>query len=140
MRAIVWAGVFAVLVAVPVAAAPMTCRTLVFEDRDGDGRRDRDEPGIAGVALWAAPTLHRTGDDGVAVVPVRAGDRIALVKPAGWLAAWRADGLPDTWREASGRRRCAVAFDGDTGAGREPFQLGKGCQVGGRVHVGGNHR
>jgi hypothetical protein len=80
------------------------CEGFVYLDRDGDGRRDRGEPGVVGARV----------SDGVAVVEADAGGRYRLptdgarpaflIKPAGHVASNRDDGLPDTWQSAGGCR------------------------------------
>lgn len=77
-------------------------RVLVYEDRNGNARRDAGEPGLAGVKLVINErTLVLTDADGMARLPVQGEDRIALVKPSGFTLASRDNGLPDFWRRAA---------------------------------------
>lgn len=88
-------------VLMPLAAQPTAHRVLVYEDRNGNGQRDRGEPGLAGVKLVINErALVLTGADGVARLPVRGTDRIAVVKPPGFGLPQRDSGLPDFWRRA----------------------------------------
>ncbi|WP_154659412.1 calcineurin-like phosphoesterase C-terminal domain-containing protein [Arenimonas composti] len=85
------------LTALPAAA----CSGRVFLDHDGDGRHDRGEPGLAGVAVSDGHTLVRTGADGRYRLP-RGTALHFVVKPAGYVLGRRADGLPAHWARARG--------------------------------------
>ncbi|MDX2298611.1 MAG: calcineurin-like phosphoesterase C-terminal domain-containing protein [Xanthomonadaceae bacterium] len=89
---------------VPTAARAMALhRVLVYEDRDGNGRRDDGEPGLAGVKVVLDERSVRTTDaDGVVHFPAQGGDRIALIKPPGFALPRRENGLPDFWRAQPG--------------------------------------
>jgi 3',5'-cyclic AMP phosphodiesterase CpdA len=69
----------------------------VVLDRDGDGRAGAREPGIAGVAIADGRIVVRTDAHGAYAFTTEAGRTVQLVKPAGYDAVARADGLPDTW-------------------------------------------
>ena len=70
----------------------------VFEDRNGNGHRDASERGIAGVKVSDGVSLVVTAADGrYRLAPVD-GRSLFVVKPAGYLAARRAEGLPDLWQ------------------------------------------
>ena len=79
-------------------AATLRCEGRVFLDRDGDGRADRGEPGVADVAVSDGVRLFRTDGRGRFDFRVADGTTVFLIKPAGYAAATRSDGLPDTWR------------------------------------------
>lgn len=77
-------------------------RVLVYEDRNGNAQRDAGEPGLAGIkVVLNERALVLTDADGVARLPVRSVDRIALVKPPGFALPARDNGLPDFWRRAA---------------------------------------
>lgn len=59
----------------------------IFEDRDGDGRRDRGERGLAGVAVSNGRDVVRTGGDGGYRLPAGPGATLFVIKPAGWVFA-----------------------------------------------------
>jgi 3',5'-cyclic AMP phosphodiesterase CpdA len=82
-----WAGV----------AGALECAGRVVLDRDGDGRAGPNEPGLAGVGLTDGRRLVRTDDQGRYRFTTEPGRSVQLIKPAGRVAALRADGLPDTW-------------------------------------------
>ncbi|GAB2612297.1 calcineurin-like phosphoesterase family protein [Novilysobacter erysipheiresistens] len=79
------------------ASAPCNSGT-VFEDLDADGVRDQGEPGIAGARLSDGVQLVVTDADGRYALPVVDGRSSFLIKPAGYEAARRDNGLPDYWR------------------------------------------
>jgi len=72
---------------VPVAASAMVSGT-VFDDRNDNGRRDPDEPGLAGVAVSVITDgeLKTTVTDarGVYTLPTLAGATVRISVPAGW--------------------------------------------------------
>jgi len=69
----------------------------VYEDRNGNGLRDRGEHGLADIAVSDGERLVRTDALGRYRLPPRSGTSLFVVKPAGYQAPRRADGLPDTW-------------------------------------------
>jgi hypothetical protein len=72
---------------VPVAALA-TVSGMVFDDRNDNGQRDPDEPGLAGVAVSVvtAGELKTTVTDaqGVYTLPTLAGATVRISVPAGW--------------------------------------------------------
>lgn len=70
----------------------------VFEDRNGNGRRDPGEPGLAGQRVSDGRRIVLTDAKGRYALPPREGSSQFLIKPAGYRLAARADsGLPDYW-------------------------------------------
>jgi hypothetical protein len=57
---------------------------VVYDDRDGDGRRDRDEPGVAGVAMSNGRDLAITDAAGRYRLRIAPGQTVFAIKPAGW--------------------------------------------------------
>ncbi len=55
-----------------------------FDDRDGEGRQDRGESGIADVVLSNGRVLVSTDAHGCCRLPVSPGQRVFAIKPAGW--------------------------------------------------------
>lgn len=89
----------ALFLAAPVAALSPPCNSgTVFEDLDGNGRQDGNEPGVPGVAVSDGLRIVRTDRRGEYHLPVEPGRTTFVVKPPGWRFARRADGLPDFWR------------------------------------------
>lgn len=93
-------------------AGMLRCTGRVFLDRDGDGRFDRGEPGIADVGLSDGQRILRTDGAGRFDFRVEDGRSVFLIKPAGYAAAMRADGLPDTWRNLQRKAGPKLAFGG----------------------------
>src|SRR5687767_7534574 len=86
----------------PIAVAAADCgKGLVYLDRDRDGVRDPGESGVPGVRLSDGRTIAETDSRGRFDLPVAPGRPVFLIKPAGYAAPTRADGLPDTWRDPS---------------------------------------
>ncbi|MCX7041148.1 MAG: calcineurin-like phosphoesterase family protein [Gammaproteobacteria bacterium] len=81
------------------ASSPGTlaCTGTVFIDRDNDGKRDKREKGLAGVAISDGETIVRSDSRGRYALAARPARSVFLIKPAGLVAALRPDGLPDTW-------------------------------------------
>lgn len=84
------------------AVGPVTATTcdggVVFEDRNGNGRRDSGEPGIAGVKVSDGLAVQMTDAKGVYRLPPSDGRTLFVIKPPGYRPARRADGLPDLWQ------------------------------------------
>ena len=84
----------------PVVAVASPCQQgSVFEDRNGNGRRDAGERGLAGIRVSDGTQVVVTDREGRFQLPGEAA-MVTVVKPAGYRAAARADGLPDIWRQA----------------------------------------
>jgi hypothetical protein len=60
-----------------------TLTGTVFDDRDGDGRQDRGESGIADVALSNGRVLVSTDAHGRCRLPVSPGQTVFAIEPAG---------------------------------------------------------
>ncbi len=76
-------------------------RTLtgtVFDDRDGDGRQGRAEPGIADVAMSNGRALVVTDARGRYRLPVSPGQTVFAIKPAGWRLPGSDPARPGAWR------------------------------------------
>ena len=87
------ASLLVLLALSPVAnGQSLRCEGRVFLDRDGDGLRDRGEPGIADVGLSDGVRILRSGPDGRFDFRVADGRTVFLIKPAGHAARLRADG------------------------------------------------
>ena len=72
----------------------------VFEDRNGNGRTDAGEPGLAGIAISDGRTVERTDGDGRYRMSASADRPLFLLKPATHVLRERGNGLPDYWRGA----------------------------------------
>ncbi len=67
----------------PPTALPLASGT-VFEDRNGNRRRDPGEPGLAGVLISNGLDVVRSGADGRYSLPIAEGDVLFVTKPAGY--------------------------------------------------------
>lgn len=83
----------------PATVMAAVCATgTVYEDGNGNGRRDAGERGIGAVAVSDGETVVRTDAQGRYALPAAPGGTVFAIKPAGYAFAKRADGLPDFWR------------------------------------------
>lgn len=73
-------------------------RGTVFVDSNGDGERNADESGLAGVKVSNGREIALTNADGRYALPLRDGDTIFVIKPAGMDLPRRADGMPAFWK------------------------------------------
>ena len=97
------------LIPLLVSAGPLfACdRGRVFEDRNGDGRQDAGEPGLAGIRVSDGRRIVDTGADGrFSGLDGRA--VVFVIKPAGYGVA-RDGAVPRFWR-AAGARGDACTF------------------------------
>lgn len=62
---------------------------IVFEDRNGDGRRAKGARGIAGVMVSNGVDITVTDSDGRWSLPVRSGDHIFVITPSHWTTTGR---------------------------------------------------
>ena len=103
-------GLLVAIVALGAAATPAPrageLSGRVFVDRDGDGRPDAGEPGVAGVRVGQGARMVLTDASGRYALPLDADPALPpyVVKPPGHALPTRADGLPDFWRPAGTRR------------------------------------
>ena len=82
----------------------------VFEDRNGDGVQQADEPGLQGIRVSdGAGIVSSDGDGRFAGLRSGSTHEVFVIKPQGFRVPPGADGLPDFWRAASsgGERDCA---------------------------------
>lgn len=71
---------------------------VVYDDRDGDGRRDRGEPGVAGVLISNGRALAETDAAGRYRIAVAPGQTVFAIKPAGWRVPQNDLARPGAWR------------------------------------------
>src|SRR5262245_58850045 len=77
------ASAIALTTGIGMAERPLAAGT-VFEDRSGAGRRQRGDPGIAGVMVSNGRDVVPTDSEGRWRLPVAEGDSLFVVKPAHW--------------------------------------------------------
>lgn len=77
-------------------ALPPPCNSgTVYEDRNGNGRRDGGEPGLAGMRVSDGVDIVLTDAQGAYHLPAIDGRTSFVIKPAGYRVGRRDDGLPD---------------------------------------------
>lgn len=96
----------------------------VYDDRDGDGRRDRGEPGIPGVAVSNGRALVLSGPDGGYRIAVEPGQTVFAIKPAGWRHATGDPATPGAWRHVPQANAPALRYGGIRSAADGPFDIG----------------
>ena len=103
-----WCAVVALCPSSRVAAEPFSggiaahrmVEGVAWDDRDGDGRRDRDEPGVPDVAISNGRDLVVTDADGRYRIAVAPGQTVFVIKPAGWRLPGDDPARPHVWRSA----------------------------------------
>ncbi|MBW8809639.1 MAG: metallophosphoesterase, partial [Lysobacter sp.] len=111
MRPFASAALLLTLIAPAVAAqaAAPPCEGRVFEDRNGNGRYDAGEPGLANQRVSDGERIVTTDAQGRYQLPAADKSSQFLIKPAGYTTPSRTDsGLPDYWlnvRTAEGLAR-----------------------------------
>lgn len=71
---------------------------LVFDDRNGNTRRESDESGLPGIKLSNGRDIVFSDAAGRYQITVEAGQTVFLIKPPGYRLPLGADGLPAFWR------------------------------------------
>lgn len=94
------------------ADAPRTLAGIVFDDRDGDGRRDRDEPGIPDVAVSNGRTLTVSDAAGRYRLAVAPGQTVFAIKPAGWRLPGDDPARAGLWRQVPAGDAPVVKYGG----------------------------
>lgn len=111
-----------------VAAAPADpvdhVAGTVFEDRDGDGRRDRGEPGVPGVAVSNGRSLAISDRDGRYRLAVLPGQTVFAIKPAGWRHATGDLAAPGAWRHVPQATAPVLRYGGIRSATTGAFDIG----------------
>lgn len=78
----------------PNALGADIARGVVYADRDGDGRRGADEPGLPGVRVSNGREIVLTDGDGHWELPVRGDCVLFIVKPRDWAPPYDERNLP----------------------------------------------
>ncbi len=85
------------LAAGTASADQAECVGSVFLDGNGNGARESGEAGLPGMRVSDGERIVVTDSAGVYRLAAASGESVFLIKPAGYRAATRVDGLPDTW-------------------------------------------
>lgn len=84
----------------------------VFLDGNGNGARDAGEVGLPGMRVSDGERIVVTDAAGVYRLATPSGRSTFLIKPAGYRAMARADGLPDTWANMQTQAGPALLYGG----------------------------
>lgn len=93
MQAAAWT-IGMVLGLAAAARGAEVARGVVYEDRNGNGTRDADEPGIAGVGVSNQREVVLTGPDGAYELAVTDDTIIFVIKPSGFAVPLSEEILP----------------------------------------------
>lgn len=86
---------------------------LVFEDANGNSVRDPGEPGLPGIKLSDGAAIVETDSTGrFSGLDAASGRTVFVIKPAGFAAPARPDGLPDLWRNPSAGLGAGLKYGG----------------------------
>ena len=94
------------------APAPVVVQGRVFEDRNGDGRWQPGERGVASVAVSDGRSVTRSADDGRYRLESAPGRTVFAIKPAGWTLAAADSAAPLAWRQLSAGPAPALKYGG----------------------------
>ncbi len=89
LAALVWLGGFP-----GTARSEEPARGVVFEDRNGDGRRDAGEPGLADVGVSNGRDVVKTDREGRYELPAIEGQAVFVIKPRDFMTPVSAQQLP----------------------------------------------
>jgi len=90
---------FLLLALAPAFAPAAPCDGgQVYEDRNGNGRHDAGEKGLAGIKVSDGVELVVTDADGRYRLPEVEGRTVFVVRPPGYALPTRGDGVPSFWR------------------------------------------
>ena len=109
-------GIGVLAAALLASAAARAAAGLVFEDANGNGRRDAGEKGVASVEVSNGVDVVLTDAYGSYTIPDRAGARVFVIKPRGWQTPVDGANLPIYYAPPGGTadfplRRAAEADD-----------------------------
>jgi 3',5'-cyclic AMP phosphodiesterase CpdA len=121
MRLSLFAGLW--LACAPLLAAASCVDGTVFADTNGNGLRDAGEQPLPGIAVSDGEHLVRTDAQGRYRLLASTQPTVFVIKPAGYRAAARADGLPDIWRPGSAPAAVKGKRPADADAQCPPFAL-----------------
>lgn len=111
----------------PAYAHAQTCAGFVYEDRNANGRRDRAEPGLAGVGVSDGVALARTDAQGRYALTLTTARTVFVVKPAGYRPVSRSPEATGHWHAPPARAHIGTAnavVCGDFALRHEPRRAG----------------
>jgi hypothetical protein len=78
----------------PLTAQEQSATGYVFHDRDRDGKRDPDEPGIANIRVSNGEDIVKTDRNGRWQLKYDGDTKFFVIKPRGWMTPVNKDQLP----------------------------------------------
>jgi hypothetical protein len=78
----------------PPKSDAKTARGIVFEDTNGNGKRDEGEPGLSGIKVSNGEEIVKTDDSGRYEIPVTDDTIIFVIKPRGYMTPVNQEYLP----------------------------------------------
>ncbi|MEZ0327245.1 MAG: calcineurin-like phosphoesterase C-terminal domain-containing protein [Fimbriimonas sp.] len=114
-------GAFAQVV--PPAPDNGTARGVVFEDKNGNGRRDNGESGVPGVRVSNQRDVVATDRDGVWQLPTNDNTIFFVVKPRGWMTGLDKDNVPRFYYVHKPKGSRALKYDGVAPTGPLPASI-----------------
>lgn len=107
---------------IPGSSEGSEIRGVVFEDVDGDGRRQAHEAGLPGVLVSNGLQVVRTDEQGEYALPVRDDMDLFVIQPSGWVVPVDGRNVPQfSYTHKRGGSPIALRFGGlaDTGPAPE---------------------
>ena len=135
---ILWLSTGCAVARVAAADIPRAFAGTVFDDRDGDGRHDRGEPGLPGVAVSNGRALAISDAAGRYRLDVTPGETVFAIKPAGWRLPEGDPARAGLWRHVPDGDAPAVKYGGiaaRAATGRFDIALRRAPPGDGRLNV-----
>ncbi|WP_229738507.1 calcineurin-like phosphoesterase C-terminal domain-containing protein [Parapedobacter pyrenivorans] len=112
--------ILSMLVFSSVLYAQMTATGYVYNDTNGNGRRDRREPGVAGVSVSNGVQVAVTNASGHYELPVGLDNIIFVIKPSGYTIPTDAHNLPKFYHIHKPQGSPTLKYGGVAPTGRLP--------------------
>lgn len=103
-----------------ILSAQTTAKGIVFEDLNQNGKKDKNEKGIANVAVTNGQEVVVTDKKGNYVLPVKNDAIIAVVKPSGYKIVVNKDNLPQFFYNYKPEGSPKSKFEGVAATGKLP--------------------
>ncbi len=100
--------------------AQSTVSGYVYEDANRNGKKERREKGIAGVAVSNGQEVVLTGEDGKYKLPIGQDNIISVIKPGGYKVALNEDNLPQFYYIHKPQGSPELEFKGVAPTGKLP--------------------
>ncbi|MDQ2985531.1 MAG: calcineurin-like phosphoesterase family protein [Armatimonadota bacterium] len=127
-----WWGVSTLAITCAIAATALFSSTpagqvqatgVVFNDKDGDGKRDPGESGISGIRVSNGDTIVKTDREGRWRLPVDEDTAFFVIKPRGWMTPLNHHNLPQFYYIHKPNGSPKVHFEGVAPTGPLPQSI-----------------